>query len=115
MSIIIEASGNDQSLFARVDISPARARQLLTAIAMFPEMITPLGPPSKMSWYESSPDFYEDEECQELVRTEGGMLHIDSTSVFWTAYVKHSEDTRLVTRCVDEETLSAIADEVSSV
>lgn len=107
--MILEVSGNDQSLFARVEISPARARQLLAAMAMLPEMITPIGPPLEMSWCDSAPDFYEDEECQELVRTEGGMLHVDSTSVFWTAYVKHSEDTRLVTRCVDTETLSTIA------
>ena len=107
--IIIEASGNDQALFARIDISPTRARQLLAAMAMLPEMITPLGPPAEMVWSESSPDFYEDEECQKLVLTECGMLHIDSTSVFWTAYVKHSEDSRLVTRCVDTETLSTIA------
>jgi len=111
--MILKVMGS--SLYARVDISPDRARQFLAAIAMLPEMTTPLGPPAKMIWHESSPSFYEDEECETFVRTDCGMLHIDSTSVFWSAYVKHSENHLLETECVEAETLEGIANGDSSV
>lgn len=100
--MIIKREVNSSSDFpsvywATIEITPEEARQYIALIDTCAKIETPRGRPNQVSWFDYSPDWYADEECERPEDPDnrfiaaGCMLHVMGDCIYWSCYEKHCD------------------------
>src|SRR5574343_419896 len=92
-------SGSDfpSVYWATIEITPEEARQYIALIDTCAKIETPRGIPDDVAWYDYTPDWYEDEECEEPEDPDKRFipdcseLHVMGDCIYWSCYEKHCD------------------------
>lgn len=92
----VNAGGDYQSVYyAMIEITPEEATQYVALIDVCAKLETPRGIPANVAWYDYTPDWYEDEECEEPEDPgfipECSELHVMGDCIYWSCYEKNCD------------------------